>query len=143
MRNVLDMSGTLQARAHQGLTPSRLRVARGVAAVIGISLFMPMAYASSGSIDAIQPKHYIRLLLPNSQAKCLITLYGKESAFDPYAIGNLKGKYHTYGIPQLKNALIADLSANKQIDYGIKYINHRYNGDACSALHHWKIRGWH
>ena len=140
---MLDIYGTLQARAHQGLTPSRLRVARGVAAAIGIALFMPMAHASSGSIDAIQPKHYIRLLLPNSQAKCLITLYGKESAFDPYAIGNLKGKYHTYGIPQLKNALIADLSANKQIDYGIKYINHRYNGDACSALHHWKIRGWH
>jgi hypothetical protein len=143
MLNILDKVGTLQARAHQGLTPSRLRVARGVAAAIGIALFMPMAHASSGSIDAIQPKHYIRLLLPNSQAKCLITLYGKESAFDPYAIGNLKGKYHTYGIPQLKNALIADLSANKQIDYGIKYINHRYNGDACSALHHWKIRGWH
>ncbi len=40
--NEIDTSGTLQARAHQGLTPSRLRVARGVAAAIGIALFMPM-----------------------------------------------------------------------------------------------------
>ena len=112
---MFDRHGTLQARAHQGLTPSRLRVARGVAAAIGIALFMPMAHASSGSIDAIQPKDYIRMTLPKAEARCLIRLYGKESAFNPYAIGNLSGKYHTYGIPQLKNALIADKSAIEQI----------------------------
>ena len=141
--NEIDTSGTLQARAHQGLTPSRLRVARGVAAAIGIALFVPMSNASSGSIDAIQPKDYIRLVLDDKEALCLIKLYGKESAFNPYAIGNLEGKYHTYGIPQLKNALIADKSPIQQIDYGIKYIDHRYDGDACKALDHWKIRGWH
>ena len=141
--HMLDKAGTLWARAHQGLRASRRRVACSVAIVIGISLCVPMSHASSGSIDAIKPKHYIKLLLPDSQAKCLITLYGKESAFDPAAVGNLKGKYHTYGIPQLKNALIAGLTANRQIDYGIKYINHRYNGDACSALSHWQRVGWH
>lgn len=141
--NEFDTHGTLQARAPQGLTPSRLRVARRVAAVIGIALFVPMSNANSGSIDAIQPKDYIRLVLDDKEALCLIKLYGKESAFNPYAIGNLKGRYHTYGIPQLKNALIADKSPIQQIDYGIKYIDHRYDGDACKALHHWKIRGWH
>ncbi len=40
--------------------------------------------------------------MPKQEAICLIRLYGKESAFNPYAIGNLSGKYHTYGIPQLK-----------------------------------------
>ena len=36
---MLDTYGTLMARAHQGLTPSRLkRVARGVACAIGIAL---------------------------------------------------------------------------------------------------------
>ena len=102
-----------------------------------------MSPASSGSIDAIEPKDYIRLLLSDKQSDCLITLYSKESAFNHLAVGNLKGKYHTYGIPQLKNALIAELSPNKQIDYGIKYIKHRYKGDACLALHHFKTRGWH
>jgi hypothetical protein len=136
-------SCTLQARAHQGLTPSRLRVARGVAAAIGIALFMPMAHASSGSIDAIQPKDYIRMTLPKQEAICLIRLYGKESAFNPYAIGNLSGKYHTYGIPQLKNALIADKSAIEQIHYGLKYIDHRYDGDTCKAWSHWLRKGWH
>ena len=141
--NEFDTSGTLQARAHQGLTPSRLSVARGVAAAIGIALFIPMAHASSGSIEAIQPKDYIRLVLPKQEAICLIRLYGKESAFNPYAIGNLDGKYHTYGIPQLKNALIADKSAIEQIHYGLKYIDHRYNGDTCKAWSHWLRKGWH
>ena len=143
MLNVFDRGGTLQARAHQGLTPSRLRVARGVAAAIGIALFMPMAHASSGSIDAIEPKDYIRMTLPKTEALCLIRLYGKESAFNPYAIGNLSGKYHTYGIPQLKNALIADKSAIEQIHYGLKYIDHRYDGDTCKAWSHWLRKGWH
>jgi len=141
--HMLDSHGTLQARAHQGLTPSRLSVARGVAAAIGIALFMPMAHASSGSIDAIQPKDYIRMTLPKAEAICLIRLYGKESAFNPYAIGNLSGKYHTYGIPQLKNALIADKTAIEQIHYGLKYIDHRYNGDTCKAWSHWLRKGWH
>ena len=141
--HMLDRRGTLQARAHQGLTPSRLSVARGVAAAVGIALFMPMAHASSGSIDAIQPKDYIRLVLPKQEAICLIRLYGKESAFNPYAIGNLSGKYHTYGIPQLKNALIADKTAIEQIHYGLKYIDHRYDGNACNAWSHWLRKGWH
>ena len=140
---MLDKRGTLRREPIRCSERAALRLARSVAIAIGISLCLPMSPASSGSIDAITPKHYIRLLLPQSQAKCLITLYGKESAFDRSAVGNLEGKQHTYGIPQLKNVLIANMSANKQIDYGIKYIKHRYHGDTCAALHHWKIRGWH
>ena len=143
MLNVFDRGSTLQARAHQGLTPSRLSVARGVAYVIGITLFVPMSNASSGSIDAIQPKEYIRIALPKEEALCLIKLYGKESAFNPYAIGNLNGTYHTYGIPQIKNPIIYDKSPKEQIDYGLKYIDHRYDGDACKAWHHWLRKGWH
>ena len=141
--NEFDTHGTLQARAPEGLTPSRLRVARRVAAVIGISLCLPMSHASSGSIDAINPKTYIRLSMDHKEAVCLLTLYGKESAFNPYAIGNLKGKYHTYGIPQIKNALIYDKSPIEQVRYGIKYIDHRYSGSTCRALHHWEVWGWH
>jgi len=141
--NEFDRSGTLQARAHQGLTPSRLRVARGVAFAIGIVLSTPMAVADSGSIDAIKPKDYIRMTLDKREAVCLIRLYGKESAFNPYAIGNLKGKYHTYGIPQIKNAIIYDKSPIQQVQYGLKYIDHRYDGDACNAWHHWLRVGWH
>lgn len=142
--DVLDCSGTLTARAHQGLRASRLRgVARSVAFVIGISLSIPMQSLDAGSIDAIDPKTYIRLNYVKSEALCLIKLYGKESAFNPRAIGNEDGIKKAYGIPQLKNPIIKDLSANKQIDYGMKYIDHRYDGKPCLAWAHSRKHGWY
>ena len=141
---MLDRAGTLTARAPRRAQSEPLaRIARSVAYVIGISLCLPMANASSGSIDAIQPKDYIRMTLDKREAVCLIRLYGKESAFNPYAIGNLNGKYHTYGIPQIKNAIIYDKSPIQQIHYGLKYIDHRYDGDTCKAWSHWLRKGWH
>ena len=142
--HILDRAGMLSCKS-----PSRahrkplMRIACGVAIALVGALCLPMSEASSGSIDAIQPKHYIRLVLEDKEALCLIKLYGKESAFNPYAIGNLKGKYHTYGIPQIKNAIIYDKSPIQQIDYGIKYIDHRYKGNACNAWAHWLRKGWH
>jgi hypothetical protein len=102
-----------------------------------------MASADSGSIEALDPKNYIRFTMNSREAVCLMKLYGKESAFNPLAIGNLNGKIQTYGIPQLKNPIIKDKSPIEQIDYGVKYINHRYDGDTCKAWKHWIKRGWH
>lgn len=140
--NVLDSSGTLTARAFKGSERAASRIARSVAFVIGISMFLPMQVAQSGSIDAIQPKQYIKFHYSKDEALCLIKLYGKESAFKTDAIGNLNGSIHTYGIPQLKNPLIKDLSANRQIDYGMKYVAHRYS-TPCQAWQHWRKKGWH
>ncbi len=98
----------------------------------------------AGTSHSFTSKDYIRSLLPKDEALCLIKLYGKESAFNRLAIGNLEGKTQTYGIPQLKNPIIKDMSAYNQIDYGMKYIEHRYgtNG-ACKAYAHWVKKGWH
>jgi len=140
-----DRAGTLQARAHKGLTPSRLRVARGVAFVIGISLSIPMASADSGSIDAINPKEYVRLALPKKEAICLSRLIGKESAWNSKAVGNLNSptKNYTYGLLQIKNPIAKDKSPIEQIHLGLKYIDHRYSGDSCLAWQHWLRKGWH
>jgi hypothetical protein len=80
---------------------------------------------------------------------CLSRLYGKESAWNHRAIGNLNGTAPVYGIPQLKNPLMLTKSAYEQVDYGLKYIAHRYkfdkygNVNACKALQHFKNKGWH
>lgn len=140
--HMLDSSGTLTARALQGLRASLKGVACLVAIVIGISLSMPMQSLEAGSIDAIDSKQYIKFHYSKDEALCLIKLYGKESAFNPRAVGNLNGSRQVYGIPQLKNPIIKDLSANKQIDYGMKYIKHRYD-TPCSAYAHWLKKGWH
>ena len=143
--NVLPRFGTLQARAHKGLTPRRRSVSRGVAFVIGISLSIPMASADSGSIDAIDPKRYVRLALPKKEASCLSRLIGKESAWNHQAIGNLSSptKSYVYGLLQLKNPIVKDKSPIEQIHFGLKYIDHRYKGNACNAWEHWKTKGWH
>jgi len=141
---MLDSSGTLTARALKGLRASLKGVACSVAFVIGISLSLPMQVAESGSIDSIDPKTYIRFHYSIKEGSCLLRLYGKESAFNPRAIGNLSSpsKSYVYGIPQLKNPIIKDLSANRQIDYGMKYVALRY-GTPCKAWAHWLKKGWH
>jgi len=143
--HMLDRLGTLWARAHQGLRARRLRIARSVAIVIGISLSIPMAEADSGSIDAIQPKRYIQLALDKREASCLSKLIGKESAWNPKAVGNLNSptKSYVYGLLQLKNPIVRDKSPIEQIHFGLKYIDHRYQGDTCKAWKHWKDKGWH
>jgi hypothetical protein len=139
---MLDRAGTLSARALRGSQRALKGAARWVAFVIGISLLLPMQVINNGSIDAIQPKPYIRSIFNHEQALCLIKLYGKESAFNRLAIGNKNGVIQAYGIPQLKNPSIAYLSAVEQVDAGIDYIRHRY-GTPCRAYTHYIHRGWH
>jgi hypothetical protein len=139
---VLDRLGTLTARALQGLRASLKGAACLVAIVIGISLSIGASPLEDGVVDALHPKDYIRQLLPKDEALCLIKLYGKESAFNRLAIGNIYGSEQTYGIPQLKNPIIAHMSSIEQVNYGIKYINHRYT-NSCDAYQHWLDKGWH
>ena len=143
--HMLDWVGTLLARALRGSERALKRIARSVAIVIGISLCLPMSHASSGSIEAIQPKDYVRLILDKREAKCLSRLIGKESAWDSKAIGNLNSpnKNYVYGLLQLKNPIVKDKSPIEQIHFGLKYIDHRYEGDTCKAWKHWKDKGWH
>jgi hypothetical protein len=142
--NGFDSSGTLTARAPQGLRASLKGVACLIAIVIGIALSIGASPADSAPIKTIDPKTYIRFNYDSSESLCLIKLYGKESAFNPRAIGNLDSptKSYVYGIPQLKNPIIQHLSAIEQIDYGMKYVAHRH-GTPCKAWAHWLKKGWH
>ena len=143
--HMLDHAGTLLARALRGSERALKRIARSVAIVIGISLCLPMSHATSGSIEAIHPKDYVRLILDKKEAKCLSRLIGKESAWNHKAVGNLNSptKQYVYGLLQLKNPIVKDKSPIEQIHYGLKYIDHRYSGNSCLAWSHWKEHGWH
>lgn len=135
---------SLSANLPEANSAGRLRVARVVAlfSITGLAILFPSS-AESVNNHNFSSKDYIRSLLSKEEALCLIKLYGKESAFNRLAIGNLNGSKQTYGIPQLKNPMIKDMSAYNQIDYGIKYIEHRYHGDTCAAYAHWVKKGWH
>jgi hypothetical protein len=84
-------------------------------------------------------KQYASIMLDNpKEYKCLSKLYGKESAWNPRA----KNGSH-YGIPQGKSEYLARVNGYKQIQWGLSYINNRYDGDTCKAWAHWLRYGWH
>jgi hypothetical protein len=68
-------------------------------------------------------------VLNDKQYRCLVILWRKESNWSPTA----RSKTSTaFGIPQLLK--MKETNAFKQIDLGLKYIDHRYQGDTCKAL---------
>ena len=140
--DMLDSSGTLTQQSLSKAHPAPLkRIARGVLAGIGIALcFMPDA----GSTNAIQKeyvsyKQYAFYLLDWNveQYKCLSSLYGKESAWNPLARNNSH-----YGIPQGRSTYLGTLNGYEQVQWGLDYIGHRY-GEPCIAWQHFKDKGWH
>ena len=143
--NVFDSDGTLTAQSLSKAHREPFRgVARGVLVAIGISLcFMPVA---GGSIPKqyISYKEYAYYALGYNlkEYKCLSILWGKESAWNPAAVGNLNGTQRVYGIPQGRSEWLKDQDGYTQIQWGLKYIGNRY-GEPCIALDHWKAKGWH
>ena len=132
----------------RGSTRAALRIARGVATVIGISLFIALGMECTGDITPykihLTPKQYARIQLTQKDYVCLSILYGKESAWNPRASN---GSH--YGIPQGRSIYLKTATAQEQIDWGLKYIGHRYGynkrmqPNACNALKHWRLKGWH
>ena len=149
------MHGTLSARSLQGFSASPRGLACAVAIAIGLSLFLPMEQVSQASIvptKRLTSKQYAQGQLTNKNYKCLSILYGKESAWNWKAVGNLEGTHRVYGIPQGKSEWLRTANPLQQIDWGLRYIGHRYGyvrtiegmqPDTCKALNHWKRKGWH
>jgi len=156
-----DMLSMLQASdAPKSANASRLSglLASSWLVAFGVTLVLIALSLSSKKIDSVYAislpyvsvKEYAaKKIVSNEQWVCLSRLYGAESAWDFRAIGNLSGTSPVYGIPQLKNPLMLEKSPYEQVDYGLKYIKHKYKVDqygyvnACKAWQHFKIKGWH
>ena len=139
--NGFDIDGTLTAQSLSKAHREPLRgVARGVLVAIGISLLLVPEAGGSKPKQYIDYKTYALYLLDwdKKQMKCLGKLYGKESAWNPAA----KNGSH-YGIPQGRSIYLSKVNGYKQIEWGLKYIHHRYDGDTCKALSHWEKHNWH
>jgi len=134
------------------------RLVRSIAIVLGSALCFSVGLADTATtaptkeLKKITSKEYARGQLTVKNYKCLSTLYGKESAWNYRAIGNLEGTHQVYGIPQGKSEWLRTASPIEQIDWGLRYIGHRYGytmthegkqPNTCKALDHWKRKGWH
>jgi hypothetical protein len=72
------------------------------------------------------------------QFECYNWLIHKESSWNPKA----RNGSH-YGLGQMRSTWYRDLSPKQQIKAHMKYLSHRYGGDACRALAHLERKGWH
>jgi len=147
--NVLDTSGTLSARAHQGLNASPIGLARVVALAIGISLSMAMPLDAQASNQAIKyVKELARYQLTDKQEACHHEIIYRESRWDHRAVGNIGGKKQAYGLYQMKVESLKTGSTVKQFWMYWTYVMHRYGvtqydePNYCNALHHLKTKGW-
>jgi len=156
-----DMLSMLQASdAPKSANASRLSglLASSLIVAFGVTLVLIALSISSKKIDSVYAlplphvtvqEYAAQKIVSKEQWVCLSRLYGKESAWDSRAIGNTNGTALVYGIPQLKNPLMLEKSPYEQVDYGLKYIKHRYKLDsdgyinACKAWQHFKVKGWH
>ena len=137
----LDKRGTLYwLEPIQGLTPSRLRrVARGVAlALVGsLCLATPTSEATTKQTD-ITPFRYATFAIGEVQAECLFRIAIKESNINYKAHNKSSG---ARGAWQIVNPLVAKLDAYDQVDWAIRYAEHRYDSP-CNAWHEWQKRYW-
>jgi hypothetical protein len=156
-----DMLSMLQASdAPKSANASRISglLASSLIVAFGVTLVLIALSISSKKIDSVYAlplphvtvKEYAAQKIgSNEQWVCLSRLYGAESAWDFRAVGNINGTSPVYGIPQLKNPLMLEKSPYEQVDYGLKYLKHRYKLDddgyinACKALKHFRLVGWH
>jgi hypothetical protein len=147
--NGLDSHGTLRARAHQGLTASRLRLARRVAIAIGITLFMAMPLDAQASKKQIEyAKQLAKEQLTDKQELCHHEIVFRESTWNYRAVGNIGGTKQTYGLYQMKVKSLRKANTITQFWMYHTYVGRRYGwteyGDPnyCKALHHLKTKGW-
>jgi hypothetical protein len=147
----LDTHGTLRARAHQGLTPSRLRIARGIAIAIGISLSIVRPIESQANDLVIKEiKALAKQTLTHKQYLCHNEIIYRESRWNYRAVGNIGGTKQAYGLYQMKLKSLHTSTHIRQYWKYWYYVVHRYgvvdtktyDANYCKALHHLKTKGW-
>jgi len=141
--NVFDSSGTLTARARKGLKASRSRIARLVATVIGISLFIPMGMADGGSIKPYTNlKELATYQLPIKQEACHHEIVHRESSWRAHVRNGSHVGYY-----QGRSKYLIDKPYDVQFYWYWSYVSNRYGHDDevpnyCAALNHLITKGW-
>ena len=141
--NELDTAGMLSGRP--GTIDGRAQASQHWARLLLIlSLALSIALLSNYVSHARPAKavmnyklHAYNQLLDWKQFECILELYHHESRWDPKA----KNGSH-YGIPQGRSVWLSTANPYQQVEWGVKYIAHRY-GTPCAALRHFKKVGWH
>ena len=145
---MLDTYLTRALRSTRSKRAAEADSSRGRLVLLGVlcvTMLQPtQVNAASASKEIEIYKFYAYSKLINEhQFICLSKLWTYESHWNPKAVN---GSH--YGIPQLRNVKVKKHDAFTQIDWGLRYIKHRYDLP-CKALKAWEIRrvktgaGWY
>lgn len=142
-KNTLRLARYLTASIRSTLSTRAGRPVSSRRASLTGALCLALAIPSPSYADTQSSKDNFKLYLhtrviKDKQYQCAYKLYMKESKFDSRAVN---GSH--YGIPQMRNKKLLNLDGYRQIDWGIRYIKHRYKGDYCLAYKHYLDKGWH
>lgn len=142
--HMLDMAGTLTARAFKGSERAASRIARSVAIVIGIALSIVPSPISNGSIRPIQSVFQLAdYQLTEKQEYCHDLIAFKESSNNKNANNGSHWGYYQGRSEALKGA-----PDDYQFYWYWHYVQHRYGvteydePNYCKALHHLRVKGW-
>jgi hypothetical protein len=134
----IDWRDTLMARAYQRLTASRLRLARGVALALVGSLCLATPTSQAQNLPTLTPERYATFLIGELQTSCLFKIALKESNIRYDAVNRSSG---AQGAWQIMNPRVKYLSPLEQVEWAIRYAEHRY-GSACDGWAYWKRNYW-
>jgi len=112
--------------------------------LVGIAMFvlqtfgLETAQSQELKVNTLKQITFHKMNYNFEQFYCLDEIVFKESRWNPKANNPRSTAYGLFQVLKSK-----EKDPIKQIDQGLKYINHRYNGCACTALAHHKAKGWY
>ena len=130
-------SGALRREAERVISKRRTRA---IGTVLCLSAFI--ATTSQTNAEALINSDHYKLYLHSKiinykQFTCAIEVGHRESRWNPSAHN---GKH--YGIFQMENAKVRYMNPYTQIDWWMRYVHTRYDGNYCKSLAHLKNKGW-
>jgi hypothetical protein len=109
----------------------------GLVVILSLLLANSSNYGSySKSLDNWKT-HLKQVVKPKELQSCLEIIRLESN-------GNYQAKNGShYGLVQGKSEYLKSATAVQQIDWFVKYLDHRYNGSCIVALRHHRARGWY
>ena len=109
----------------------------GLVVILCLYLASSSSYGSYGKPLTAWKTHLIKVVKPKELQYCLEIIRLESN-------GNYRAKTGShYGLVQGRSNYLKTATAVEQIDWFVKYLEHRYSGSCEVALRHHKARGWY
>lgn len=77
--------------------------------------------------------------MDKKEVVCSLELVKKESNYNLHSVNSKSGAYGLFQLMRVNKKLPIE----KQVDRYVRYLDHRYKGNACLALSHLRLNNWY